>query len=617
MKSAIYSFIFLLLFFSLSIAEEEIPENGARFEFIKHDVKIKGSEYTETVHKKITIYNSLGENYSEISILENGYCKLNNVSIKVFDTAGNKLYEKKKKDMNKACGYDRVAIYNDNCTYYLTADAPQFPYTIECSYTKKCTSLFFLRGAHFQYRIPVDNFYYKLSIPIDLELNYKSYVFDMHPTVFSTDKEKLYEWRVQNVPPYEDIDYMPDDENEIGKLSIVCNNSKIGDYSIEDISWNGIGDWCNKLYADRFTVALSKNKPVSIKTVEDVYSKIISKIRYVAIEIGVGGWQPYKADLTEKREFGDCKDMSTLLISKLRSNNIRSYPVKVLTKDNGPIDVSFPNLGFDHVIAMAIIDKDTVWMDPTCELCPFGELPLDDEDIDVLVVTEQGGVIRHTPASKPSDNQVVRLTNLFLEQNGLITLNCQYKAIGNYARTLRYYFRQSDKEETEQFVHNMFPGAEKKYTIQNYSINNIEDIEKPLLISVNLKTNKKTDRIGRTVYIDPFILNKRRLWESTDLTDREYSFGVSYPFEIIDTIQISIDSAYNIDSLYIPRSDSVKTAFGNFKYSIVQNNEQITLAVFKKYDTYKITTDQFIEFEEFGKKIKKVSTQYIKVYLSK
>ena len=41
-------------------------------------------------------------------------------------------------------------------------------------------------------------------------------------------------------------------------------------------------------------------------------------IRYVAIELGVGGWQPHPAGDVCSHHFGDCKDKATLLSSMLK-----------------------------------------------------------------------------------------------------------------------------------------------------------------------------------------------------------------------------------------------------------------------------------------------------------
>ena len=48
-----------------------------------------------------------------------------------------------------------------------------------------------------------------------------------------------------------------------------------------------------------------------------------SEVRYVAIEIGIGGYQPHPAGDVFHARYGDCKDKVTLLSTMLREVGIR------------------------------------------------------------------------------------------------------------------------------------------------------------------------------------------------------------------------------------------------------------------------------------------------------
>ncbi len=48
-------------------------------------------------------------------------------------------------------------------------------------------------------------------------------------------------------------------------------------------------------------------------------------VRYVAIELGIGGWQPHAAAETFSHRYGDCKDKATLTSSMLREIGIESF----------------------------------------------------------------------------------------------------------------------------------------------------------------------------------------------------------------------------------------------------------------------------------------------------
>lgn len=606
-------FCLFLLSPLLHAADDIIPSNGARYDYITYYIQVKDGGYTESAHKRLTVYNKLGEDYCTIYLFDNAFSSLKDVKIRVYDNNGELLYEKNKDDMYKACGYDNIAIYNDDCTYYIRTEAPRFPYSIEYSYTKTYTTLFFLQGVTFQFNIPVDSFTYDLKIPDVMDIKSKMYVFDTQPVISTTGDYTTYHWELTEIPPYNVVDYEPSDELVRGKLDLMPGNIMMGGYYIPSSTWSGIGLWCQDLYRDRYTASFTSSVENPDSLIKTIYDDVTKKVRYVAIEIGVGGWQPYKADLTESRGFGDCKDMSSLLISYLRNNHIKAYPVLVLTKDEGRIDPDFPQLRFNHVITIAVNGSDTIWMDPTCELCPYGDLPTADEDIDVLVVNSNGGVLRRTPKSKPDENKIARNIKIFLDKYLIVHIDCQYTFIGNRARRLRYYLRSSDNDDKTEYMKTFLPGADKKYKDFSYTVQNLEDKYKPLIVNLKAVSKKRTDKIGNKIYLDPFIFSKRQLWESTDLNDREYSFNLSYPFLTTDTVFVAFDSVFAADSLLLPQGDSVINDVGQFTCKTDRIDDQIVLHISKSYDLYKIPPDLFPQFSALSDKIKQVTSQYIKI----
>ena len=89
-------------------------------------------------------------------------------------------------------------------------------------------------------------------------------------------------------------------------------------------------------------------------------------IRYVAISVGQGGYQPNPASLTLRRRYGDCKDKTALLISLLRALGIEALPALVNTDTGHDLPSRLPSVyAFDHVITRATIGDRTYWLDGT------------------------------------------------------------------------------------------------------------------------------------------------------------------------------------------------------------------------------------------------------------
>ncbi len=75
-------------------------------------------------------------------------------------------------------------------------------------------------------------------------------------------------------------------------------------------------------------------------------------VRYVAIEVGVGGYRPHAPAEAIGKKYGDCKDKAVLLVDLLATLGIEAYPVLIRLDRLGRIDRDFPSpFDFNHAIA--------------------------------------------------------------------------------------------------------------------------------------------------------------------------------------------------------------------------------------------------------------------------
>ena len=186
-----------------------------------------------------------------------------------------------------------------------------------------------------------------------------------------------------------------------------------------------------------------------------------SKIRYVALTMGDGGYAPATADATWKSRFGDCKAKTALLIALLHGLDIAAVPVIVSSTAGDGLDERLPLIGrFDHVLVRATIagrdyyldgtrtgDKDIArlvtpnfhWALPllgpsASRLARLTPTPRSDPDSDfTLAIDARGGVF---PPAKAHSEVVYR-------GDGALLIKAMFEAIPEAQRdaALRDYFR--------------------------------------------------------------------------------------------------------------------------------------------------------------------------------
>ncbi len=77
------------------------------------------------------------------------------------------------------------------------------------------------------------------------------------------------------------------------------------------------------------------------------------QVRYVAVEMGVGGYRPTPPAEVLERRWGDCKDKALLLVDLLADAGIEAHPALVRLDEDQGIDAEFPAADqFNHLIVV-------------------------------------------------------------------------------------------------------------------------------------------------------------------------------------------------------------------------------------------------------------------------
>jgi hypothetical protein len=164
-----------------------------------------------------------------------------------------------------------------------------------------------------------------------------------------------------------------------------------------DGSWNDVGRWWNELFSamrppgPRVAAAfqeLALEGRSAAEAVDAVLAFVHAHVRYVAVELGIGGWKPTDPETTLERGWGDCKALSLLAVELLKRAGIQAVPVAAAISDGALVDAEFPAIAsFDHVVVAvpaaslgpdAILDgtRAFAFLDPTADSPDLDRFPV-------------------------------------------------------------------------------------------------------------------------------------------------------------------------------------------------------------------------------------------------
>lgn len=146
----------------------------------------------------------------------------------------------------------------------------------------------------------------------------------------------------------------------------------------EETSWRDVGEWYEGLLAPlarqtpavrQEALALTAGLGSPREKLEALVAFARRKVRYVAVEVGIGGYRPFPPAEVLDRRWGDCKDKSLLLIDLLAAVGIEAHPVIVRAASDRPVDPSFPTPGvFNHlIVAVPVAGLEVSEDDPVTE----------------------------------------------------------------------------------------------------------------------------------------------------------------------------------------------------------------------------------------------------------
>lgn len=184
--------------------------------------------------------------------------------------------------------------------------------------------------------------------------------------------------------------------------------------------------------ADRLT----RGKAAPEEKARQIYDWVRENIRYVALSLDTGGWEPHAAHEILERGSGDCKDHAVLLEALLAAAGIASTPALIHTGElRRPL--APPQAEFNHVITY-IPSLDT-YLDSTETHAPYGVLPAEDRARPVLHLKGDRG-IHYTPADDENSDVLLSRARYTLHADGSVDAEQTLSARGSREIALRRWY---------------------------------------------------------------------------------------------------------------------------------------------------------------------------------
>ncbi len=523
-----------------------------------------------------TVLNEDGNEHGDYIAYYDKFVSVNSVSGTLYDQNGKEIKHVKKKDMQDFSGTGDENLITDarykiNRFYYRV-----YPYTVQYEEEDEINGIrnfedWIPQNAH---RMAVQQSKYVIIAPKNYMIRYKEFNFSQPPVITENGDKRTYTWQISNLPAKLTESLAPSFVTLTPHVLIAPSDFEAEGYAGNMSTWKNFGAFFYQLTKSRDALPDNVKKEVheltdNLKTQKEkiaaLYNYLQKNTRYVSIQFGIGGWQPFDATYVSTKKYGDCKALSNFMVALLKEAGIDGKYVIIRAGKNAQQIVSdFSESQFNHVICCVPLLKDTVWLECTDHELPAGYLSSFTADRWGLLVDQSGGTLVHTPKYGVNDNLQIRRISATLNGDGNLSafINTNYKAEQQDELEMDLEYRSKDE---------LLKKLKSEIDLPTYDVTKFDYKEQKNNIppsideSIELTANNYAQVSGKRLFINPNILNRSETKLKTE-EERKYPIELRSEYKDVDTVEIKVPSGYQPEAF--PADTKIESKFGKYFCSV-------------------------------------------------
>ena len=581
-----------------SAASSSIPkysdETQAVLLYDETTIVVKDAGEVRAIHRRVyRILHPGGRDRGVFDVPFDKDTKVLNMKAWCLPSGGGKEYEVKEKDAVET-QLTEGELFSDTRHRILRIPASEPGATVGYEYEQRERPYILQDIWWFQTADPVRQSRFVLQLPPGWR--YKA-VWIHHDSVTpQEDGSNQLHWDLADVSAIEQEAEMPPPQSIEGRM-VVNYLPPSGATANAMDSWQDVGKWYAALTTDRRLSSQDIKQKVSDLTAssKDTLSKVRAltgfaqrEIRYVAIEIGIGGYQPHPAESVFANRYGDCKDKATLLAAMLHEIGIDSFYVLVNTR-RGVIAPDYPpGLNFNHVILAISLPADVpdadllaivthprygrlLLFDPTSTLTPLGYLPSYEQANYGMLTGTDGGELIHMPLLPATANRLSRAAHLSISPDGSVTGSVEELRQGEQAETRRSQLLAAQGADRAKVIESFLGSFLAGFRLTRASVGNLEAYDRILVLNYEFAVPNYAQSAGDLLLVRPRVLGAQ---VSTILEEKDRKYGIEFQTATLQTdmFEITVPPGYAPDELPPPLKIDYDFASYSSKVEMISSN---------------------------------------------
>jgi transglutaminase-like putative cysteine protease len=580
------------------------------------------SHTVQHVHLVITILNAKAKRHASLSVFYDKLTKIESLKAAVYDAEGNTIKKLKQSefiDQSYISGF-----FEDDRMKYADLSQTVYPYTVEFDYVVSTRYLFTIPGFELydDDEITTQKSSYSIIYPKELKPRYKLFKIDEPKVGTTEDKRESLTWIFENIKPIKFEEFSPDFDKVVPNIKAAPVNFEYEGYVGNMETWQEFGKWISSLNHGRnilpeATKLKIKQLTADLTTIEEkskaLYQYLQNKTRYVSIQLGIGGLQPFEASSVDQTGYGDCKALSNYMISMLDAVGVTAHYVLIRSGEYArELRGDFVSSQFDHAIVAVPNGADTLWLECTNQTNPFGYSGTFTGDRKALIITESGGKLARTTRYTANQNLQSRSADVFVEKTGDATAKVKTTFAGlQYENGNLHFYLNNQYDDQKKWLRENT--SIPSFDITAFSMVNKKDKIPAAIVHVDLSLKRFATVSGKRLFLTPNLMN-RSTYVPEKLETRKTNVVTRNAYTHIDTIRYHLPEG--IYPEFMPSPAKVKSRFGEYEAGFTLDQDNLIYTRKVRMIKGEFPPESYTELIEFYRSVNKADNTKM-VFLSK
>ncbi len=463
-------------------------------------------------------------------------------------------------------------------------------------YALEHTDPHMLQPFTFQENIPVDKATFEVTVPKTVNIAFALKGLDtarIKRTVTEKGNKITYKFEIKDVPAFKEFDHVPtalyyadliipyitsyklSESNK--KVDMLADADQLYKYLYKYIRNH---DLRKDTLLDKTVAEITRKDTDPREKAKHIYDWVQKNIHYIAFEKGLEGFEPRQADSVMKRKYGDCKDMTSLLVNMFRRAGLDAHYTWIGTRhlpfklDETPLP-----LASNHMICALKMGDEWIFVDGTHPFIPFGQAPSGIQGKEAMIaIDEKNYKIVNVPISSSDKNVVVDSTLISFNGSKLSGKVKQYYKGDEawYIGYLRMYLKGDDWDKR---VRELTIRGTDKYQHDKHVTSTGLTQDKDASIETDFNLDDYVSKIGKDYYIN---MNLKHTFEDNriDTENRRVSYYYDYKQTEKEVVVLDVPKGFKVTHLPPSAHGSVD---GLWSYDITYKAEKDRIVLVKEY----------------------------------